>query len=59
MKGVDPEVMAEEAGYKRGYLECQSELSFKIKEVLNQFLHTGRYTPTEMATAIGSILDGK
>ena len=35
---VDPEVMIEDAGYKRGYQECQSEMRFKLEEELAKTL---------------------
>ena len=56
---VDPEELAEQFGYKRGYQECQSELSFKIKAILADYLHTHKYTCFQMATLIGEILDSK
>jgi hypothetical protein len=31
---VDPEELAEQFGYKRGYAECESEMRFKITKVL-------------------------
>lgn len=56
---VDPEFMAEIAGYERGQFEARSELSFKIKEVLNEFLTTHKLSSSCMADKIRVILDGK
>ena len=57
---VDPEELAEQFGYKRGYQECQSELSFKIKAILTEYLYSDKYfTPSDLCTEIGNILDGK
>lgn len=56
---VDPEELAEQFGYKRGYKECHDEMSFKIKALLRDFLHTKKYTSFEVCSEIGRVLDVK
>ena len=57
---VDPEELAEQFGYKRGYQECQSEMSSKIKDILRLYLYSDKYMSAwTMAERIGKVLDGE
>ena len=56
---LDPEFMAEQFGYKRGYQECQAEMSFKCKQIIVDFFHRGKYSFSGMITALFGVLDGK
>ena len=57
---IEHEETVYEAGYEKGYSDCQSELSFKIKAVLRTYLYSPKLmSPTELSKQIGEILDGQ
>lgn len=57
---VDPAENAFEAGYDKGYQDCRSEMSMKIKAILRCYIYSKKFMSAfELSNQIGNVLDGK